>query len=149
MSEMLPIGEEAAAARLRLATSYIGYFERELPTPATGRLADALEIVRADPLDPTAWAGLAAEVRTQIDVPPRPWNTPSDWAEQARHIVIRMNDVAEADAPICDTHGPMTSKPDAGAPNGTLWFCAGAARCRAGYLWFDGTYFPAPTRRPS
>lgn len=154
MTERLPIGAEAAAARRRTVGHYADYVEQELPDETPDDVRNLLAQVREDPLDSMRWTNLSAAlhghfVRGINAGTYEQWRRPGDWAKQGSYMAWKMYELARADAPICDEHGPMVDSTDPAVQeshDGHRWHCAGAPRCRAGYWWIDGTHLIRTTR---
>jgi hypothetical protein len=150
----LPIGEEAAAARRRQPAAPIDEVRRTLPVDTVDtEINDLLDQVGVDPLDTTRWTRLHAELRSRFqrdfDRYPRDpvsdlyrWELAMNWAKQGSYIAGQMDEIADAEAPICTVHGPMTDSDDPAifqSQDGHRWHCAGRPGCTATYWWIDGT----------
>lgn len=153
MTEHLPIGDEAAAARRHQAHRYTELVERALPEQAGAYPRRLLARVRENPLSVAAWWALynalsAAALRDQ-DHATGLWNGAAIWAKEGADMAGILSAIEQAAAPICATHGPMADSTDPAVQeshDGHRWHCAGAPRCRAAYWWIDGTYLTRNAR---
>lgn len=141
---LLPTGAEAATARENITRRYIDQIREMLPDTASRDIRDLITNVRADPLDVPAWGRLesalfAAAHRDRSSTFAQ-WSRTVEHAKQGRRIALKMRDIADAGAPICDAHGPMSSTPDASAPRGTRWWCEDDPNCLSRYWWLDGSH---------
>jgi hypothetical protein len=154
MSTLLPIGEEAAAARLREADSYVQSVEQALPAAVPDEIRAMLAQVRDQPLDEARWTALKVLLRVAVrrgyDTGAHTqWERPLDRVRSGWYTARMMNKLARAGAPICDDHGPMADSADPAVQqshDGHRWHCVDDADCKSDYWWVDGTHLRR--RRP-
>lgn len=145
---MLPTGEAAATERRAKLLRYADEIERllirlpgEIDREVRALLGKAIDGIRANPEDPMIWNAVSSPARFAQDRAyadgrqelAEAWEHINAAARQGSWMAFRMRDIAQANAPICETHGAMVGSDD--------WRCLADAGCKAPYWWLDGTRF--------